>query len=397
VLLLASTCWVSTARLAMAMASFGCEVEIMAQRTHPAVLAGVIARSYRYDILRPVESILKAIRASQPDIVIPVDELTVMHVEELRIAAESSLGEDQEQIRALLAASGDRAETVALGRSRLALLQMAAKLGVPVPDTIPVPSEQALEGAIRELGLPLALKADATFGGRGVRLVSTESEARRAWGRLHGASTLATALRRGLVWREWSYVREWARGLTRDVAAQRLVRGHERTALAVAIDGELKAAVCLEVVQTSEYLGPSSVLRVVEDEIMMESMRLVTRGANISGFCGFDFMVDEATGTPLLIEMNLRPTQLVHLPLGPGRDLVAAHLRGMLGLNVEDRPAATDRDTIALFPHELHRDPRSEWVGKAFHDVPWDAPELIRVALKKKVPQVIAGDARYSA
>jgi biotin carboxylase len=397
VLLLASARWVSTARLSLALTSFGCEVELMAQRNHPALQAGVVARSYRYDVLRPVESILRAIRASQPDIVIPVDELTVLHVEELRIAAESSSGEDQGAVLALLATSGDRAETMALGRSRRSLLKMAADLGVPIPDTIPVNSEQELAVAVGELGLPLALKADATFGGRGVRLVSSAEEAARAWKKLHSSSSFLAALRRGLVWREWSYVREWAHGMTRDVAAQRLVRGKERTALAVAIDGEVKAAVCLEVIQTAEHLGPSSVLRVVEDETMMESIHRVAKGAGVSGFCGFDFMVDPTTGTPLLIEMNLRPTQLVHLPLGPGRDLIAAYLRGMLGLEVEDRPAATDQEFIALFPQELVRDPNSGWVQKAFLDVPWNAPDLVRVALKGKVPEVISGDARYSA
>lgn len=396
-LLLAGAKWVSTARLVLALASFDCDVELMAPKSHPAIRAGVVKRGYRYDVLRPVESILKAIRASQPDIVIPVDELTVLHLEELRSAAEVSSGEDQEAIRRLLATSGERAETTALGRSRLALLTLAAGLGVATPDTIAVSSPQELAVAVRDLGLPLALKADATFGGRGVRLVATESEAARAWGRLHRASTFLTALRRGIVWHDWSYIREWANGTTRDVAAQRLVRGTERTAMAVAVAGELRAAVCLEVIQTAEYLGPSSVLRIVEDETMMEAIRSVAKGANVSGFCGFDFIVDEATGTPLLIEMNLRPTQLAHLPLGPGRDLVAAYLRGMLGLNVEDRPAATAQDLIALFPQELLRDADSEWTLKAYHDVPWDVPELVREALDRNVPEVIAADKRYGA
>jgi hypothetical protein len=397
VLLLAGERWVSTARLALALESFGCEVGLLAQRAHPAIQAGVVARSYPYDVLRPVESILRAIRASQPDVLIPVDELTVLHLEELRVAAESGSGDGQESVRALLVASGSRAETMALGRSRVALLELAGRLGAPVPDTIPVASEQELAAAIGTLGLPLALKADATFGGRGVRLVSTETQALRSWRILHGTSSLIAALRRGMVWSEWGYVREWAHGVTRDVAAQRLVHGKERTAMAVAIEGELKAVVCLEVVQTAEYLGPSSVLRIVDDAAMVDAIRRVAKGANLSGFCGFDFIVDDVTGTPLLIEMNLRPTQLVHLPLGPGRDLIAAYLRGMLGLEIEDRPAATDQELIALFPQEVERDPHSEWARNAYLDVPWSAPELVRAALNGKVPRVIAEDVRYSA
>lgn len=395
ILLLASERWISTARLALAFSSFGCEVELMARASHPALTSGVVRRSHPYDVLKPVESILKAIRASCPDIVVPVDEQAVLHVEELREAAEASTGEDQEAVRSLLAFSGDRAETMALGRSRIALLRLASGLGVAVPETVSVPEEEAIDDAVERLGLPLALKADATFGGRGVRIVGTPRDAHRAWRRLHESSTFVAALRRGLVWGEWSFVREWARGVTRDVAAQRVVRGSERTAMAVAVGGDLRAVVCLEVLQTAEYLGPSSVLRVVEDEAMVDGIRRVVRGAGVTGFCGFDFMVDSTTARPLMIEMNLRPTQLVHLPLGPGRDLVAAFLREVLGMPVADRPAATTGDLIALFPQELNRSPSSEWLDRAFHDVPWNAPELIRVATKK-VPQRLRSDPRWT-
>jgi hypothetical protein len=165
--------------------------------------------------------------------------------------------------------------------------------------------------------------------------------------------------------------------------------------MAVAVAGEVQAVVCLEVIQTAEYLGPSSVLRVVEDATMEEGIRRVARGAGVTGFCGFDFMVDSATGKPLMIEMNLRPTQLVHLPLGPGKDLVAAFLRGVMGLELGDRPAATEGDLIALFPQEVRRDEGSEWLQRAYHDVPWESAELIRVSLKNKVPKLVREDARY--
>lgn len=396
ILLLASERWVSTARLALALSSFGCKVELMAQRAHPALQSRVVSGSYRYNVLRPIESILNAIRAAQPDVVIPVDELCVLHLVELREAAQASSGAEAEAIQRLLEASGDRPETMALGRSRTALLQLAKGLAVPVPETIPIATAADLPAAIDRLGLPLVLKADATFGGRGVRLVDTEAAARRAWHRLHRPSTLLAALRRGVRWKEWTYVREWAHGLTRDVAAQRIIRGGERTAMAVAIRGEVKALVCLEVLQAAEYLGPSSVLRIVDDPAMEQAIRRVAHGAGVSGFCGFDFMIEESTGTPLLIEMNLRPTQLVHLPLGPGKDLVAAYLRGMLYLEVDDRPAQTEGDLIALFPQEVLRDANSPWLRDAYLDVPWDSPSLIRTVLRK-VPPAIANDARFGA
>jgi hypothetical protein len=152
--------------------------------------------------------------------------------------------------------------------------------------------------------------------------------------------------------------------------------------MVAAAHGEVLAAVCFEVVQTRWERGPSTVLRVVDDAGMLRTMRAVVKRLGVSGFCGFDFVVDQATGTPLVIEMNARPTQLVHCPLGPGKDLVAAYVRGVLGMNVADREAVTTKPLIALFPQEVERDPKSPWLAEAYHDVPWNEPKLIERALR---------------
>lgn len=394
VLLLATGRWMSTARLALALKSLGCEVGIMAQRRHPAVATGIVASRYAYKSLRPVQSVLEAVRGFRPDAVIPADELAVLHVEELRAAAEEAEGDEQRGLIAMLDRSGIRPELMRVGRSRIALMQLAQREGVPTPDTEPVNDEPDLAGAVARLGLPLVLKADATFGGRGVKVVESLGEARASWLKLHRAPTMLDAARRGVVWHEWTHIRPWARGETRAVAAQRLVHGHERTAMAMTHNGALLAFVCLEVVQASAVRGPSSVVRVIEDAAMERAMRRVASALGLSGFCGFDFMVDQASGTPLLLEMNQRPTQLVHLPLGAERDLVAAYMRGVLGMEVSDREPATRGDLIALFPQELQRDPQSRALGEAYHDVPWDAPELVRWAIKP-VPKVLMEDPRW--
>jgi len=146
--------------------------------------------------------------------------------------------------------------------------------------------------------------------------------------------------------------------------------------------GEVLAAECMEVVKTWEAKGPSSVVRLIRDEAMVEAIRKIVGRLGISGFCGFDFMVEAGSGRLLLIEMNLRPTQLVHLALGVGRDLVAAYVRTVVGLAVGDRAAVTGGDLIALFPQELQRDAESEFVGRAYHDVPWGEARLMEVALE---------------
>ena len=156
--------------------------------------------------------------------------------------------------------------------------------------------------------------------------------------------------------------------------------------MAVTHRGSLCAFVCMEVIRTWKVRGPSSVLRLVTDPVMEQAMRRVAERLGMSGLCGFDFMLSDH-GEPLLIELNPRPTQLSHLALGPQRDLVTAYVRHVLGYEVADRPAATDCDLIALFPQELQRDPQSEFIAQAYHDVPWELPSLMKYSLKPLPPQ----------
>lgn len=281
-------------------------------------------------------------------------------------------------------------------RSRMELLGLAQNEGVPTPETVAVAEEKDLAAAVELLGLPLVLKADASSGGQGVRVAFTVGDARRAWRALHRPPSLVRAVKRGFVSDEWTHLRPWARRMTRRVSAQQFIPGNkERTSMAVCREGEVVAFVCLEVMQTWYTRGSSSVVRIVEDEAMELAMRRVAGRLRISGFCGFDFVVDQGSGRPLLIEMNPRPTQLAHLPLGPGRDLLAAYVREILGRpEVQDRPAVTTKDMIAVFPQELLRDSESELIREAYHDVPWDAPKLIRRVLNP-VPRVLTEDARW--
>jgi len=406
VLLLAARRWISTARLAMALAELGCRVEMMAPAGHPAVVGSGVHALHRYDPLHPVRSLRRALVKAKPVTVIAADELMVHALEELWWTSDSKKAVDAARdtaVRALILHSVGDSRTLALGRSRMELLQMAQDEGVATPETVKIDRASGLDAAIQQLGLPMVLKADVSSGGHGVAMIDDAAQARRVWKALHRPVTLPHALLRGLRYGEWAHLRRSAKGEVRDITAQRFLAGRERTGMVVCRHGEVLASECMEVVRTWAVRGPSSVLRVVWDEGMDSAMRRIVRRLGVSGFCGFDFMVEEGNGKLLLIEMNLRPTQMAHLPLGSGRDLVAAYVREVLGVEgVADRAAATSRNLIALFPQELQRDPESEYLLQAYHDVPWNMPGLIELALKgmpegvlrakKKQPQKLEAD-----
>jgi carbamoylphosphate synthase large subunit len=100
---------------------------------------------------------------------------------------------------------------------------------------------------------------------------------------------------------------------------------------------------------------------VVDNPEMFKVAHDVVRWLGISGFCGFDFVIEETSGQAYLIEINPRATQINHLTLGAGRDLAAALRARVADEPVGESQAVTGRDTIALFPQELQRNPQSSW------------------------------------
>jgi hypothetical protein len=104
----------------------------------------------------------------------------------------------------------------------------------------------------------------------------------------------------------------------------------------------------------------------------------------LSGLYGFDFMIEDESEDAYLIEMNPRATQTCHLPLGPGRNLAAALRSAVCDEAVREAPGVTDKDTIALFPQEWERDPASAYLSTAYHDVPWEEPELVRACIRRR-------------
>ena len=99
-------------------------------------------------------------------------------------------------------------------------------------------------------------------------------------------------------------------------------------------------------------------------------------------------MPTRIVGNAYLIEINPRSTQVGHLALGPGKNIPASLYAAVSGEMVEESSAVTEKDTIALFPQEWLRDPSSTFLQSAYHDVPWDKPDLIRACVRIRRKQV---------
>jgi glycosyltransferase involved in cell wall biosynthesis len=87
-----------------------------------------------------------------------------------------------------------------------------------------------------------------------------------------------------------------------------------------------------------------------------------------------------------LIEINMRSTPTAHLQLGPGRDLPVALASAISGIQLVESEPITRNDRIALFPSAWQTDAASENFRQAYHDVPWEEPDLVRAGVAKQSP-----------
>lgn len=382
VILLATTeRWYPTARLGVALANAGCVVEAVCPSGHPIGRTTAVRRMYVYDGLTPVRSLKKALTASQPDFVVPGDDLATRQLHDL---CEREKGDgDRNGIAKLIERSlGNSAEfPVLFSRSRF--IKVAGEAGVRVPKTEVIETLDDLRRWIERVGFPTVLKANGTSGGDGVRLVRNSQEAELAFRKLQMPPLVLRAVKRAFVDGDTTLLRPACFRQRRTVNAQEFIAGHEATSAVMCSEGQVLASVHFEVLTKVRDTGHATVVRRIDNKEMASAAEKVAARLKLSGLHGFDFMLESETGYAFLIEINPRATQVGHLSLGSGRDLPAALYRAVAGEFMNIPEPVTDNDAIALFPQEWLRDPLSVFLKSAYHDVPWAEPALIEHCVAK--------------
>jgi hypothetical protein len=369
--------WYPTARLAIALANAGCEVDAVCPTPHPLRKTRSLRQAHVYHGLAPLISLARAIAITQPDLIVSADDLATQHLHRLH-AGQQRNHKTNSAICGLIEHSLGKPESFSVVSARAAFMEVAQQEGIRVPDTQVIANLNDLEKCAARIGLPIVLKADGTSGGDGVRIAGTLAEAERAFRQLHAPPLLARAAKRALIDHDKTLV--WPSLLRRRpvVNAQAFVAGREATSTVFCWKGAVLANLNFEVINKASSAGHATVVRLIENPEMLAAAEGMVRRLSLSGFYGFDFMLEADTGNAYLIEINPRATQVGHLSLGPGRDLPAALYAALSGKAVQPAPKVTERDTIALFPQEWIRDPESSLLRSGYHDIPWEEPELVR-------------------
>ncbi|HZW93522.1 MAG TPA: ATP-grasp domain-containing protein [Candidatus Eremiobacteraceae bacterium] len=386
VLIATTSRWFPTARLAAALASAGCSVDAVCPTGHPMTNLRGMRKIYTFRGLTALRSFAEAICTTRPDLIVPGDDLATCHLHSL-YQRDLRRGQTGHSICALIERSLGSSESFPVVYARTAFIDLARKAGVRAPKTEVIANGNALKRWVTSVGLPTVLKANGTSGGDGVRVVHTLGEAEQAFRTLQAPPLLLRAIKRAVVDRDKTLLWPSLFRQRPDVNAQEFVPGREATSAVACWNGAVLASLHFEVISKRDAAGPSSVVRLIEHAEMSAAVETMVRQLKLSGLHGFDFMLEAHTGAAYLIEINPRATQVGHLTLGAGRDLPAALYSALSGAELRTAPLITENDTIALFPQEWMRDPESSFLQSAYHDVPWDEPELLRAFAGKRKHQ----------
>ncbi len=365
-ILLATTLkWPSATRLAGAFASLGCRVEAVFPSGHILEMSRYLSRAHLYRPLYPVSSFTAALAKAKPDLVIPCDDRAVSHLLALQQAG------CHPETTALLARSLGRIESYPILMARSPAIAAARGEGVAAPLTVAVGNEDELIQALERSGFPAVLKADASWGGDNVAVVRTQNEARRAFRKLRGPPSRLRSVVRSVLRKDTFFLHAAWAPKAAIVNVQHFVAGKPATSAIACRDGEVLAALHMDVVDWRGATGPARLVKRVDCPVMDEAARRIARRFALNGLHGLDFVRDDS-GIAHLIEINPRATQVCHLVLGAGNDLAAA----LVG--EKPRPITTEASTVALFPQAWENHPEGPAVSGIFADVPWGDPAVLR-------------------
>lgn len=378
ILLVSTNSWLSPVRIAESFADLGCRVHAISPARNALNVSSAVRCKYVYRSFKPLPSIDAGIKAADPDLVVPCDDLAAAHVHAIyqRESSEGSLL--RSGTAALLVRSLGSPASHPIIDSRQEFLAVGRDEGVVVPNSAFIPEPSALDAWIRANGLPAVLKTDCTSGGEGVRIVKTRQEAQRAFRELVSQRITARTLKGILMDGDRTAL---ARLLGQErplVSAQQFVDGQDANVALSCWQGEVLARITASVLKTRSPNGPAAVIRLIENTQMSEAVKKIVRRLGLSGFVGFDFVIENHSGQAYLIEINPRVTQTCHLQLGAGRNLCAALCASISVKPVPRTPSVTANQTIVLWPHISQRLLPRRIADDAYFDTPRDDPEVVR-------------------
>jgi hypothetical protein len=325
------------------------------------------------------------IGAWRPDWVMPMDDRAAIF---LSVICRQNKAKGQDTgLTELLTRSLGNPEMLPAAADKWLAAQTAAAVGVEAPPSRPVLSVADVFDFGAQHGYPIVLRRRFNYGGKDVYICHDQSEVKNAFTKLQKEFSLHG---RFTTWREKIRQRQLADRwlpVNREVVASKFIAGRPAMLQACVMEGRLLGSLEAVAMKTFPHaISPASVVRFVQHDGMRRTAETLLARWRLSGLVGFDFVLDDEERA-WFVECNPRPIPIVHLGARVGVDLCRRFRAELAGepLPVEKNPA--QEIIVAHFPKEMRRDPQSEWLQRALHDVPADDPELMAALLAESAPR----------
>lgn len=367
-LLLSSIFHARAAKMAAAFIRQGCAVEAVCPPDHPFRFMQGFRKIYKYRGVRSISSLAAAIRAANPDFLLPCDDGVVWQLYQLHASIPA--------LRPLIERSLGSARSFPILQDRARTLATAAELGVRVP----APGNPTALGASFKAHSSWVLKLDGTQAGSGVRIVHSLAEANEALAQLTQPPSASLALGRWFLLNDPIALWERKHRSHAALSMQRYIPGRPANALVVCRDGTVKDIAIVEVLSSAGPTGAALAVRSIANHEIRAAAVAIAASLNLSGFFGLDFVLEQGTGHAFLIEINPRCTQIAHLPVATSGDLVAAFCSAFQLTRKAPEPHIALTQPIHFFPATKSNAVNDE---RTFLDVPWDQPKLVKELLRR--------------
>jgi hypothetical protein len=265
-----------------------------------------------------------------------------------------------------------------------AIMSIAPALGIRCPRSVAIADRAALSRELAAADFPVVLKLDRTTGGAGVRIARTREDAWRAYLELDAMRRKALLMDR----LRSAGPRRGDSKLAPRVSIQQYLEGRPASRTVLCWQGAVIGGLSIEAIEVSREAGIATVVRMIDHPEIEAAARSLTARLGLSGFCGYDFIIDSG-GRAFLLEVNPRVTPTCHLNWRV--DLFGMLFSQITGLSGCARQAYGVDETIALFPREWLRNPASPHLASGPHDVPWHEPAFVRTCLAMRG----AGESRW--
>jgi hypothetical protein len=363
ILAIATNEWCAVGQFLSALIQVGFDVAVVCPSGSPIQYIRDLSACYKYKPWRSRSSIVSAMIEWSPDLLVCNDDVAVRALHDLhrQLGAEGDKPENTRLRRLIETSLGDY-RSFTTSRSKSELMSVARALEIACPPTIVANSYIEIEEHLSRLPYPVLIKLDASWGGRGVRLAHNDRE-------LLGATL------------ELSFPHDWPRSLKQAMARclpdrwrprfpqklsiQHYVRGRPANRAVVCWQGKVLAGVSIEAIETDSEFGPTTLARPIEHAEMARAAEKIVATLKLSGFLGFDFVLDGANQAWFL-EMNPRVTPACHLRFKTRSSLPTALFLELTGEQPSIDVRQIPSDVVALFPNRVSKEAAPPY----FDDVP---------------------------